>query len=260
MAITGFLRQMALLHHRRLYILHNEKCIGLAPLLWFKSTWFGMKEGWCPYETSPMVRVGRGVSVEKQHAGMNRQLMLHLWHLSRTLVSDVTLFCSVEVIQKFPPPAPLKSETAMSYGAEAPSLRRARAAINGNGSARRVTTRGEGPWASRAAPTGQPLISNDWRFRSWPLAVLEYIIHCYRCVQYRIDKAIDTLKTHHKHKHIALNVRLCLNYGWTIIILTWLFFSFKWNGIVKTYTEGKTKANINTIFIAFVSKSVLRCF
>lgn len=68
--------------------------------------------------------------------------------------------------------------------------------------------------ASRAAP-GQPNISNDssLTYQSWPLAVLEYIIHRYRCLQWRIDKAIDTLETHHKHKHIeciALNVRLII--------------------------------------------------
>lgn len=52
---------------------------------------------------------------------------------------------------------------------------------------------------SRAAPSGQPRVSNDSSLtsQSWPLAVLEYIIHRYRCVQYRIDKAIDTLKTRH---------------------------------------------------------------
>lgn len=99
----------------------------------------------------------------------------------------------------------------MSCGAEAPFRR---AAINGNGSAQshnNMETDREHQ-ASRAAPSGQLHISNDSSLttQSWPLAVLEYIIHCYTCVQYRIDKAIDTLKTHHKHKHtecIALNVR-----------------------------------------------------
>lgn len=67
--------------------------------------------------------------------------------------------------------------------------------------------------ASRAAPSGRPHVSNHSSLttHSWPLAVLEYIIHCYTCVQYRIDKAIDTLITHHKHKRtecIALNVRI----------------------------------------------------
>lgn len=57
--------------------------------------------------------------------------------------------------------------------------------------------------ASRAAPSRQAIISNDLllTIHSWPLAVLEYIIHCYRCVQYRTGKATDTLKTHHKHEH-----------------------------------------------------------
>lgn len=71
--------------------------------------------------------------------------------------------------------------------------------------------------ASRAAPSGQVHISNDCLLttQSWPLAVLEYIIHCYMSVQNRIDQAIDTLETHYKHKHtehIALNVRLSYRY------------------------------------------------
>lgn len=51
------------------------------------------------------------------------QLMLHLWHLSRTLVLWRNIVFAQWKSYKSSP-APLKSETAMSYGAEAPSPQR----------------------------------------------------------------------------------------------------------------------------------------
>lgn len=108
--------------------------------------------------------------------------------------------------------------------------------------------------ASRAAPPGQLHIWNDSSLTTqrWPLAVLEYIIHCYTCVQYRIDKAIETTKTHHKHKHtecIALNMRLVFVMDEPYCNLSHLIvFSFSnqtshwyWNGILKTYNWSKIK-------------------
>lgn len=96
----------------------------------------------------------------------------------------------------------------MSYGAEAPTPQRESSYKwkRLSPESQHVETDREHQ-ASRAAPTGQPLVSNHSPLRP----VAEYIIHCYRCLQYRIDKAIDTLETHHKHKHtecIALNVRV----------------------------------------------------
>lgn len=98
---------------------------------------------------------------------------------------------------------------------------------------------------------------------------LEYIIHCYRCVQYRIDKAIDTLKTHNKHKHtecIALNVRFvidkpqCDNSHLIVFFFSKAKFSPKLTWDCKNIHLEQKKMNINTIFIAFVSILVLRCF
>lgn len=160
--------------------------------------------------------------------GQDDKLMLHLWHLS--LVSDVTLFCSVEVIRKFCCSATKRNSDVMWRWSTL--FHSARAAINGNGSAQNhnnMETDREHR-ASRAAPSGQLYISNDSSLttQSWPLTVLEYIIHCYTCVQYRIDKAIGTLKTQHKHKHtecIALNMSYGQTIAWSILIVFSFFFS-----------------------------------
>lgn len=108
------------------------------------------------------------------------QLMLHLWHLSQTLVSDVTLFCSVEVIQKF-------SRSTKKWNSNVIWCWSTLSAAQSSSykwkwlspESQHVATDHEHQ-ASRAAPSGQPHISNDSLLttQSWPLAVLEYIIHC----------------------------------------------------------------------------------
>lgn len=138
---------------------------------------FWRKEGWM----STDIQDGRG----RRHTSINSNMTFDVALV--TLIQNTSLWrqCFAQWKSYKGSSAPLKSETAMSYGAEAPSLQR-KSSYKWNGlspQSQHVETDHEHQ-ASRAAP-GQPIISNDssLTYQSWPLAVLEYIIHRYRCLQ-----------------------------------------------------------------------------
>ena len=211
----------------------------------FTRTWFGIHvagEGWhvrswLLRRPLPRVHFGNKKKVEcsvfcrqpgregggwGQHTSMNSNMTVDVALV--TLIpntSDVPLCCSVEVttevlllrwkvkqqchvVLKHPPSTRL--ESSYKWNGSAPESKH----VKGDHEHR----------ASRAAAPGPAIVSNDssLTIKSWPSAASEYIIHYYRCVLYNIDKATDTLKTHHKHKHtkcIALKCETCLRHGWT---------------------------------------------
>lgn len=159
-----------------------------------------------------------GLSVSRypvwEGGGDSTRAWTAIWQLSQTLVSDVTMFCSVEVIQKFSCSTKKWNGNVMLRWSTLAAAREQLLMEQLSPESQHVETDHEHQ-ASRTSPSRQVIISNNLSLtiHSWPLAVLEYRIRCYRFVQYRTDKAIDTLKTHREHKHtgcIALNVRFVL--------------------------------------------------
>lgn len=139
MAITGFLRQMALLHHTQLYILHNERMHRICSItvmqeymIWYECWKKDDVYTQSPDETMPTVHLWQREGWELvdilgggggQHAGMNCNMTVDVALV--TLIPTTCLWRNVAQWKSYKsPPAPLKSETAMSYGAEAPSPQR----------------------------------------------------------------------------------------------------------------------------------------
>lgn len=117
--------------HNLVWVMKEGGCVRSESLWYLGNSSFWQREGWVSVDISCVVIKGGGDSTRAWTAIW--QLMLHLWHLSQTLVSDVTRYVGFVQWKSFKS-SPLKGKTAMSYGAEAPSPQR-KSSYKWNGSA-----------------------------------------------------------------------------------------------------------------------------